>query len=131
MFKRVSGSLLAVSAVSKARPPTPVPPDGPNRIAPADALSDVVERLVPRRQFQSEDADVLITRERLPRVNPYARFPLPWRYRVAVRGETDGHHTFTSFQHAASEAEQIASKRNARVVYVEDEVPTVLADYRR
>ena len=111
--------------------PPPKPPDGPNRIPPSDALPDVVERLVSHRQFQPETGDVLITRERVPNVNPRAQFPLPWRYRVSVRGESSDHRTFTSFQHAASEAEQIASKRNSRVVYIEDDASTVLGDYRR
>ena len=109
---------------------SPQPRRGPNRIAPSDALPDVVERLVPRRQFQPEDGDVLITRERIPRVNPFAQFPLPWRYRLAVRGGMEEQRTFNSFQHAAFEAEQIASKRNSRVVYIEDDTPTVLGDYR-
>jgi hypothetical protein len=106
-------------------------PDPPNRIAPADALPDVVERVVSRRQLYPEDGDVVITRERVPCLNPFAQFPQPWRYRVVVRGEIGERPTFTSFPHAASEAEQIASQRAARVIIIEDDVPTVLADYRR
>ena len=101
-----------------------------SRISPADALPDVVERLVSRRQYRADDGDVLIIRERVPRLNPRAQFPQPWRYRVTVRGTIE-QHTFTSFPHAASEAEHVASTRNARVVYIEDGVPTVLGDYRR
>lgn len=101
-----------------------------SRIAPADALPDVVERLVSRRPIRVEDGDVLITRERVPRVNPRAQFPQPWRYRLTVRGGTVNT-TFTSFPHAASEAEHLASTRNARVVYIEDDAPTLLGDYRR
>ena len=102
-----------------------------SRISPADALPDVVERLVSRRQLQPENGDVVITRERVPRLNPHAQFPQPWGYRVTVHGETCEQRTFTSFPHAASEAEHLASTRNARVVYIEDSMPTVLGDYRR
>ena len=101
-----------------------------SRIAPADALPDVVERVLSRRQFRPDDDDVLIVRERVPRVNPRAQFPQPWRYRVTARG-TFEQQTFTSFPHAASEAEHLASSRNGRVVYIEDGAPTVLGDYRR
>lgn len=102
-----------------------------SRISPADALPDVVERLVSRRHFRPDDHDVLIIRERVPRLNPRAQFPQPWRYRVTMRGSPVEKHTFTSFPHAASEAEHLASTRNARVVYIEDGAPTVLGDYRR
>jgi len=90
-----------------------------------------VERLVPRRQFQFEDGDVVITRERVPRVNPAPQFPLPWRYRVTVRGSNADPHTYNSFQHAASKAELLASQRKARLLYVEDNTPNILGDYRR
>jgi hypothetical protein len=100
-----------------------------SRISPADALPDVVERLVSRRQFRPDVGDVLIIRERVLRLNPRARVPQPWRYRVTVRGTIE-QHAFTSFPHA-SEAEHVASTRDARVVYVEDGAPTVLGDYRR
>jgi hypothetical protein len=38
---------------------------------------------------------------------------------------------FTSFQHAASTAEQLATDRRARLLFVEDDVTTLLNDYRR
>jgi hypothetical protein len=115
------------SPESNSHPPADAPLDGVSRIAPADALSDVVERVVSRRQFQPVDGDVVIRRERVPRLNPRAQFPQPWRY----RGEMGERPKFTSFPHAASEAEQIASERAARVIIIEDDVPIVLADYRR
>jgi hypothetical protein len=71
----------------------------------------------------------VITRERVPRVNPYATFPTPWRYCVRHYPEPQGA-AFTSFQHAASAAEQDATSRNGRVIYIENQIPTVLADYR-
>lgn len=88
-----------------------------------------MERLVPRRQIQPEVGDVVITRERLPKVNPYLS-EVPWRYRVAVYPEPRGH-TFTGFAPAASEAEELASTRRARVLYIEMQSATLLADYRR
>jgi hypothetical protein len=102
----------------------------PVRIRPTEALPDIVERIVPRRRVHAEDRDVVITRERVPRLNPHAMFAVPWRY--CVRIYPDPHGTaFTSFQNAASEAEHYATLHHSRVLYVEDESPTVLADYRR
>ena len=61
--------------------------------------------------------------------NPYATVALPYRYRVRVSPEPAGH-TYTSFQHAASAAEELATGRRARVIYIEGDSPTLLADYR-
>ena len=114
-------------------PPDPSdaePPSRPTRTSPDEALPDILERIVHKRQVQVEDGDIVITRERLPRLNPYATISLPWRYRVRVYPEPGGH-TFSSFQHAASEAEDLATGRKARVLYIETDQPAVLADYRR
>jgi hypothetical protein len=92
-------------------------------------LSDVVERLVLRRQVKVEDSDIVITRERVPRLNPYATVATPWRYCVRTYPEPQGQ-AFNSFQNAASAAEHLATERRSRVMYVEDDVPTLLADYR-
>ena len=103
---------------------------GTSRIPPAAALPDAVERIISRRQFQIETGDVVIERERTPRLSPNTLTLTPWRYRVFIFGH-ESVVTFISFQHAASEAEHMAAGRNARVVYVEDEMATLLADYRR
>ena len=109
----------------------PKSPKTPVRVQPTEALPDIVERIVPRRQVHVEDRDVVITRERVPPLNPYAAFAVPWRYCVRVYPEPQGT-AFTSFQNAASEAEHYATLHHARVLYVEDnEAPSVLADYRR
>jgi hypothetical protein len=113
------------------KPRVPKQPDSVTRIPPAEALPDVVERLVSRRQIVAEDGDVLVIRERVPRLNPHAQFPQPWRYHVTVRGGTREAQTFTSFPHAASAAEQLASEQEVRVLYIEDDSLTVLGDYRR
>ena len=110
--------------------PPPEPPTGPSRISPDDALPDVLERVVQRRQLRVEISDVLVVREREPRLNPYANASLQWRFRVRVASEPGGT-TYTSFQHAASAAKQLADDRRARVIYLEGEVPTLLADHRR
>ena len=110
--------------------PQPPDPNRPERIAPDDALPDVLERVLLRRQVQVEVGDVVITRERVPRLNPRATVAQPWRYRVAVYPEPAGH-TYTSFQHAASAAEDLATGRSARVMYLETDLPTLLADYRK
>jgi hypothetical protein len=85
---------------------------GPSRIAPADALPDVVERLVSRRQFRPDDDDVLIVRERVPRVNPRAQFPQPWRYRVTARGAIE-QQTFTSFPSAPPKRSRLPQRGTA------------------
>ena len=77
------------------------------------------------------EGDVLIARERLPRLDPHAPLSPQWRYRVTVFDGPQEAHTFTSFPHAASAAEQLASKQQVRVIYIEDGLHTVLADYRR
>jgi hypothetical protein len=76
------------------------------------------------------EGDVLIARERLPRLDPHAPLSPQWRYRVTVFGRPKEAHTFTSFPHAASAAEQLASTHQVRVIYAEDGLHTVLADYR-
>jgi hypothetical protein len=116
------------TSMTKRRPP-PDPP-GPKRIPPGDDLSEAVERMISRRQLQIEAGDIVIRRERVPRLNPRASAAMPWRFRVLVSPEPGGL-VFTSFPHAASEAEQMAARRRSRVVYVEDDRPTLLADYRR
>ena len=99
------------------------------RVSPGDTLPDVLERVVLRRQVKVEDGDVVITRERVPRLNPYATVATPWRYCVRIYPEPQGH-AFNSFQNAASDAEHLATARHSRVMYVEDAVPTLLTDYR-
>ena len=77
-----------------------------------------------------QEGDVLIARERLPRLDPHSSLSPQWRYRVTVFGRPKEAHTFTSFPHAASAAEQLASTHQVRVIYAEDGLHTVLADYR-
>jgi hypothetical protein len=134
-IRLVHGLVLSVSrgcytrdAVAKSR--RPQSPKRPVRVRPTEALPDIVERIVPRRQVAAEDGDVVITRERVPRLNPHAMFAVPWRYCLRIYPDPQGS-AFTSFQNAASEAEHYATVHHARVLYVEDESPTVLADYRR
>jgi hypothetical protein len=101
------------------------------RVAPADSPADAVERISPKR-LQLEHGDVVITRERLPQVNPYPLATGPqWRFRVQIHPDTYGQPVFTDFTHAASKGEQLASARRARLMFVEDDVPSLIADYRR
>ena len=111
-------------------PPVPAGTVPPVRVPPAQALPDVVERVVLRKQVMVVVGDVVITRERVPRLNPYATAATPWRYCVRVYPDPQGD-VYTAFPNAASAAEQLAAHRNARVLYVEDNIPTLLADYRR
>ena len=74
---------------------------------------------------------MIVRREKVPALNLNPIAPPPWRYRVQLFGQpSNTGHTFSSFQHAAVEAEQIAARQRVRVLYIEDEVPAVLADYR-
>jgi len=103
----------------------------PQRVPPAEAPADAVERVLPRR-FLLESGDVVITRERVPQVNPRPMSSEPqWRFRVRIHPESHGSPVFTSFSHAASHAEQLAADRCARVMFVDDEVPSLLVDYRK
>ena len=102
----------------------------PALVPPAETLPDVLERVVPRRHVKVAIGDVVITRERLPSLNPFTRLATPWRYCVRLYPDPQGD-GYTAFQNAASAAEQLATQRYARVVYVEDGTPTMLADYRR
>jgi hypothetical protein len=91
-----------------------------------------VERLLPRWQLRLLPGDVVVAREPLPRVNPRPISDEPqWRYRVAVQGEPPPGQTFTTFLHAASRAEELAVARQTRLMFLEDDVASLLADYRR
>lgn len=99
---------------------------------PSESPSEAVERLLHRRQLQLLPGDVVVMRELLPRVNPRPISDEPqWRYRVVVQGEPPPQQTFTSFLHAVTRAEDLAAMRRARIMFLEDDVPALLADYRR
>ena len=75
--------------------------------------------------------DVVVSREPLPKVNPHPLTDEPqWRFRVCVQGVPNSSQFFTSFTHAASRAEELATTKRTRLVLVEDDIPTLLADYR-
>jgi hypothetical protein len=104
---------------------------GPKRIRPADAASEAVERVGPRK-LSLEPGDAVIVRERVPRLTQSgASEPPLWRYRVLFYKETRDGQVFNSFQHAASAAAQMASSHARRLMYVEDDVPSLLANHRR
>lgn len=106
---------------------TGLPPD---RIPPVDDPAGALERLVSRKQLRVERSDVVIAREPMPRLQPSAS-QYRWWFRVSVYlfPEADNR-VFTSFHHAASHGEQLASQRRARLLFIEDGVPTLLNDYR-
>lgn len=103
---------------------------GVGRIAPVDAPSDAVERIAHRRATQLEDGDMVICREQVPRLRSVAGSSPRWRYRVYMHPDEPHGRVFNSFPHAASEAEHLASTRKGRVMYVEDAIPMMLANYR-
>jgi len=100
------------------------------RIAPADASADAVERIASRRNMLLQGGDVVVCREKTPRLRPTQDAPI-WRYRVYVHPDRHEGRIFTGFEPAATESEQLATRLKARAMYVEDGVPVMLADYRR
>jgi len=101
------------------------------RKPPAEVPAEAVERIVPRRQLHIEIGDVVFSRELLPRVNPRPASKDPqWRYRVCVEGQPGSSQFFTGFAAAAAYAEELASRIRARLMFVEDDIPSLLADYR-
>lgn len=102
----------------------------PDRIPPVDDPVGAIERLVPRKQLRVERDDVVIARELMPRLQPSAT-GYRWWFRVSVYLSADvDSRVFTSFHHAASHGEQLASQRHARLLFIEDAAPTLLNDYR-
>ena len=105
---------------------------GPIRIPPSEAEAEALERIAAKRQLQVRHGDVLIVRELVPRVSvPKLVTERQWRFRVYVYPDRSEGHTFNSFQHAASEAEHMGVQTNSRVIYIEDDVPGLMNDYRR
>ena len=102
----------------------------PHRLAPGDAPAAAVERVAGRRSLLIARGDVVVSRER-PKVNPR---PLTqqsqWRFRVSIQGVSRSSQFFTSFTHAASHGEELATTKRTRLVFVEDDIPSLLADYR-
>ena len=111
---------------------SPTPKQPADRIPAAQAPAEAVERIVPRRQLRLEQGDVVIIRERLPRLIRISGQTPKWRFRVYVHPmPTHGAPTFTSFAAAAGQAEQMANERRSRLMFVEDDIPSLLANYRR
>lgn len=53
-----------------------------------------------------------------------------WRFRVCIQGEHGRSLFFSSFTHAASPGDELATAKRTRFLLVEDDIPTLLADYR-
>ena len=109
---------------------TPRTDPGPTRIPPTADPAEAIERLVSRKQLRLEAGDIVVVREPMPRLQLSAAGTL-WWFRVStyLAPEANGC-VFTSFHHAASHGEQLAAQRHARLLLVEDGVPTLLNDYR-
>ena len=103
----------------------------PHRLAPHDAPAEAVERIAGRRALLIARGDVVVSREPLPKVNPRPLTQHPqWRFRVCIQGVPRSSQFFTSFTHAASHGEELATAKHTRLVLVEDDIPSLLADYR-
>ena len=107
-------------------------PEGPERVAPSASPADAVERVLRRRELRLQSGDVVVYREPLPRVNPRPVITAErqWRYRVTVDGDPKHNHFFAGFVNAATYGEQLATERRSRLMFVEEDVATMLADYR-
>ena len=118
--------------MSKSRP-IAVPGSRPRRIPAAHAPAEAVERIVPRRHLVLEPGDIVIVRERLPRLTKRPASAMPeWRYRVHVHPAlSHGAPMFTSFAAAASHGEHLAAANRARLMFIEDDIPSMLANYRQ
>lgn len=105
---------------------------GPERVAPSAAPAEAAERVLRRRQLRLHSGDVVIYREPLPRVNPRPVITTEpqWRYRVTIQGDPKDSHLFTGFVNSANYGEQLATERQSRLMFVEEDVATMLADYR-
>jgi hypothetical protein len=110
----------------KAAPKRP-----PHRLQPQAAPADAVERIAGRKLLMIARGDVVVSREPLPKVNtnPMSREP-QWRFRVAIQGVQESSQFFSSFAHAASRGEELATGKRTRLLFVEDDIPSLLADYR-
>jgi hypothetical protein len=103
----------------------------PHRLGTEDAPAEAVERIAGRRALVTARGDVVVSREPLPKVNPHPLTQQPqWRFRVCIQGVPGSSQFFTSFTHAASRAEELATAKRTRLVFVEDDIPSLLADYR-
>ena len=103
-----------------------------NRISPTEAPAEALERISPRRTLALVQGDIVVAREPLPKLTPGSGpREQQWRYRVCVQGQPRTSQYFTSFAPAAGYAEELAQTRNARIMFLEDQVPSMLADYRR
>ena len=104
---------------------------GPLRLAPQEAPAEAVERIAGRKQLIIARGDVVVTREPLPKVNtnPLTR-EQQWRFRVCVEGVAGSSQFFSNFAYAASRGEELATAKRARLLLVEDYIPSLLADYR-
>jgi hypothetical protein len=104
----------------------------PKRIPPTDAPADAIERITRRKHLQLVPGDVVVSREQVPRVNTNPiSLETQWRYRVSIHTDPWGEsQVFFGFVHAAAAAEQLGTELKTRVMYLEDDVPSLLADYR-
>ena len=103
----------------------------PHRLAPGDAPAEAVERIAGRRALVIARGDVVVSREPLPKVNPRPLTQQPqWRFRVCIQGFPRSSQFFMTFTHAASRADELAAAKRTRLVFVEDDIPLLLADYR-
>jgi hypothetical protein len=108
------------------------PKGPPHRVPPQDAPAEAVERIAGRKQLVIDRGDVVVSREPLPKVNtnPLSR-EQQWRFRVCIQGVRQSTQFFTSFAPAASRADELATEKRARLLLVEDDIPMLLADYRK
>jgi hypothetical protein len=90
----------------------------------------VIERVSPHR-MRLQLGDVGLSRELLRRVNPRPISTEPqWRYRVCIEGERRSSQWYQNLIPASAYAEELATRLGKRLMFVEDGVVSLLADYR-
>ena len=90
-----------------------------------------MERIAGRRGLTITPGDVVVSRELLPKVN---QRPLIDERNGGFVSASKASRTAVSslrvFTYAASRGEELASAKRIRLLFVEDDIPTLLADYR-
>ena len=95
------------------------------RISPKDVPAEAVERVV-RTRLLPDYGDVLIDREPAG----WSTASSMWRYALKLEGAVDGTRHFARYDTAAMEGEQLANRKQTRLLYVEDGTASLLVDYR-
>ena len=98
----------------------------PRAIPPSDDPAETIQRLIPRRQLKIETGDVVLARVHGGSLKRES-------FQLGVRGEGRMVGRFATFEHAAAAGEELATRLEARLFFVDNEggFPYLLKDARR